>query len=263
MTIIEERTVGPSLGADRSPLERSRRWIAAALVLGFMIFAYGTAWHHRQHRADRQHQLDHSRSCRGLGRTLTLHRHRGQFVLTMGMAVDSNNHHLRAACARSGRKPPPPVPGTVARCRFPQLQFHDRGCERDGPLSSPRSCIYPSVPARSAALGVTLAIGIITTVSPPFLVTRWMTPSELRAAGKPKGSAARNGAVHPRVTSIRSCGHVRVVLFLAFLAVLAIVPVLHHEHGISDDFRGPVDVGSSGGDQAKPTLAMCVPPDGS
>ncbi|NOU06281.1 MAG: protein translocase subunit SecD, partial [Hyphomicrobiaceae bacterium] len=41
LTIVEERTVGPSLGADSIRAGKIATYIGAALVVGFMLFAYG------------------------------------------------------------------------------------------------------------------------------------------------------------------------------------------------------------------------------
>ncbi len=90
LTIVEERTVGPSLGADSIAAGDTRRRSSPPSWWSlFMVARLRPARRHRQHRAARERRPDHRASCRVLGATLTLPGIAG-IVLTMGMAVDSN-----------------------------------------------------------------------------------------------------------------------------------------------------------------------------
>ena len=88
LTIVEERTVGPSLGADSIAAGEIASIIAAALVFAFMFVAYGRLGIIANVALVGQHCADH-RILSVLGATLTLPGIAG-IVLTMGMAVDSN-----------------------------------------------------------------------------------------------------------------------------------------------------------------------------
>ena len=89
LTIVEERTVGPSLGADSIAAGKIASIIAGILVVALHDRRLRHARLHRQHRAGRQRRADHRASCRCFGATLTMPGIAG-IVLTVGMAVDSN-----------------------------------------------------------------------------------------------------------------------------------------------------------------------------
>src|SRR5690606_2417386 len=86
--IIEERTVGPSLGADSIEAGQIAAIIAAVLVLGFMTFGYSTLGI-IANIALIANMVMIIAILSALGATLTMPGIAG-IVLTMGMAVDSN-----------------------------------------------------------------------------------------------------------------------------------------------------------------------------
>ncbi|MGB3389557.1 MAG: protein translocase subunit SecDF [Pseudaminobacter sp.] len=167
LTIIEERTVGPSLGADSISAGAYASMIAAVLVFAFMLLAYGSLG---------------LLACIGLaanvsmivailtvlGATLTLPGIAG-IVLTMGMAVDSNViifERVREE-REQGRS---------------LVQSLDSGFQRalativDANLTTLIAAVIlfymGTGPIRGFA--VTLAIGIVTTVFTAFTLTRWL-----------------------------------------------------------------------------------------
>ena len=59
LTIVEERTVGPSLGADSIRAGEIAAIIAHRPVVVFMVVCYGMLGVFAEHRADRQQRPDH------------------------------------------------------------------------------------------------------------------------------------------------------------------------------------------------------------
>jgi len=167
LTIIEERTVGPSLGADSIAAGAFASVIAAALVFAFMLLAYG--------RLGVLASIGLAANVAmiiailtALGATLTLPGIAG-IVLTMGMAVDSNViifERVREERAQ-GRS---------------LVQSLDSGFQRalatvvDANLTTLIAAVIlfymGTGPIRGFA--VTLAIGIVTTVFTAFTLTRWL-----------------------------------------------------------------------------------------
>ena len=88
LTIVEERTVGPSLGADSIEAGKFASMIAATLVFVFMLAAYGKLGIIANVALAANVALIIA-ILSALGATLTLPGIAG-IVLTMGMAVDSN-----------------------------------------------------------------------------------------------------------------------------------------------------------------------------
>jgi SecD/SecF fusion protein len=167
LTIIEERTVGPSLGADSISAGAFASVIAAVLVFAFMLLAYG--------RLGMLASIGLAANVAmiiailtALGATLTLPGIAG-IVLTMGMAVDSNViifERVREERAQ-GRS---------------LVQSLDSGFQRalatvvDANLTTLIAAVIlfymGTGPIRGFA--VTLAIGIVTTVFTAFTLTRWL-----------------------------------------------------------------------------------------
>jgi SecD/SecF fusion protein len=88
LTIVEERTVGPSLGADSVAAGEVAGLIASVLVVVFMVMAYGTLGIIAS-LALAANVILIVAILSALGATLTMPGIAG-IVLTMGMAVDSN-----------------------------------------------------------------------------------------------------------------------------------------------------------------------------
>ncbi len=88
LTILEERTVGPSLGSDSVAAGRTAGIIGLTAVTGFMIFAYGLFGIFAM-AAVLMNLILISAVMSTMGSTLTLPGIAG-LVLTVGMAVDAN-----------------------------------------------------------------------------------------------------------------------------------------------------------------------------
>jgi SecD/SecF fusion protein len=173
LTIVEERTVGPSLGADSISAGQFASIIAAVLVFAFMFAAYGKLGFIANIALAANVALIVA-VLSVLGATLTLPGIAG-IVLTMGMAVDSNViifERVREE-RRQGRS---------------IVQSLDAGFQRalatvvDANMTTLIAAIIlfylGSGPVRGFA--VTLAIGIITTVFTAYTLTRWMISVWLR-----------------------------------------------------------------------------------
>ncbi|MDP3895747.1 MAG: protein translocase subunit SecDF [Mesorhizobium sp.] len=167
LTIIEERTVGPSLGADSIEAGQFASIVAAILVLVFMVLAYGSLGIIANIALIANIAMIIA-ILSVLGATLTLPGIAG-IVLTMGMAVDSNViiYERVKEERRAGRS---------------IVQSLDAGFSRalatvvDANLTTLIAAVIlfylGSGPIRGFA--VTLAIGIVTTVFTAFTLTRWL-----------------------------------------------------------------------------------------
>mgnify|MGYP000035023927 FL=1 len=177
-TFVEERTVGPSLGADSVEAGEVAGIIGSALVVVFMILAYGL-FGLIANVALIFNVILVIAALSGLGATLTLPGIAG-IVLTVGMAVDSNVlifERIREERA-AGRS---------------VIQAIDTGFQKalativDANLTTLIAAVIlfylGSGPIRGFA--VTLAIGIITTVFTAFVLTRWLIAFWVRRS-KPK-----------------------------------------------------------------------------
>ena len=167
LTIIEERTVGPSLGADSISAGAFASAIAAALVFAFMLLAYGGLGVLASIGLAANVAMIIA-ILTALGATLTLPGIAG-IVLTMGMAVDSNViifERVREERAQ-GRS---------------LVQSLDSGFQRalatvvDANLTTLIAAVilYYMGTGPIRGFAVTLAIGIVTTVFTAFTLTRWL-----------------------------------------------------------------------------------------
>ncbi len=167
LTIIEERTVGPSLGADSIAAGKFAAVIAGIFVVGFMLIAYGMLGIIANIALAANVTLIIA-TLSSLSATLTMPGIAG-IVLTIGMAVDSNviiYERVREERAL-GRS---------------LVQALDTGFARalativDANFTTFIAAIIlfylGSGPVRGFA--VTLAIGIVTTVFTAFTLTRWL-----------------------------------------------------------------------------------------
>ena len=173
LTIVEERTVGPSLGADSIKAGQFASIIAGLLVFGFMLFAYGRLGVIANIALLANVTLIIA-ILSILGATLTLPGIAG-IVLTMGMAVDSNVIIFERVREenRQGRS---------------IIQSMDSGFRQalatvvDANVTTLIAAIIlfflGSGPIKGFA--ITLAIGIITTVFTAFTLTRWLVAVWLR-----------------------------------------------------------------------------------
>jgi SecD/SecF fusion protein len=231
LTIIEERTVGPSLGADSVAAGQIAAMIAAVLVLGFMIFTYGTLGLIANIALIANMGLIVA-ILSGLGATLTLPGIAG-IVLTMGMAVDSNIiifERVREERAQG-------------RSLIQSLDSGFRNAVSTIVDANVTTFIVAAImfylgsgPIRGFA--VTLAIGIITTVFTAFLVTRWLIAFWLRRT-KPKELPRGMVKFIPEVTTFRFMWARKWTFSLSsFLCVLAVALFFTMNMNLGIDFRG-------------------------
>lgn len=231
LTIIEERTVGPSLGQDSIEAGQFASMLAAILVLIFMVIAYGKLGMIANIALIANVSMIIA-ILSMLGATLTLPGIAG-IVLTMGMAVDSNViifERVREE-RRQGRS---------------LVQSLDAGFQRalatvvDANLTTFIAAailfFLGSGPVRGFA--ITLAIGIITTVFTAYTLTRWLVSWWLRHQRPTDMPAGAVGYI-PHDTKIpfmkfRTWGFV--VSILLTIASIGMFFTINMNYGI--DFRG-------------------------
>ena len=173
LTIIEERTVGPSLGADSIAAGEWAAVIGGLAVAGFMIFAYGLFGLFALTAVALNLALILSMMS-WIGSTLTLPGIAGM-VLTVGMAVDANvliYERIREE-HRNGKSPVNAIESGFNRAL---------GTIVDSNLTTLIAGLVMfwlgAGPIRGFA--VTLSLGIMTTVFTAFTVTRLLVSLWLR-----------------------------------------------------------------------------------
>ncbi len=167
LTIIEERTVGPSLGADSIAAGKIAGIIGGILVIGFMILAYGMLGVVANIALVANVTMLMA-ILTLFGATLTLPGIAG-IVLTVGMAVDSNvliYERIREE-ARAGRNLIQAIEAGFARAFTTILDANITTL-----IAAAILFFVGTGPVKGFA--VTLTIGIITTVFSAFTLTRWM-----------------------------------------------------------------------------------------
>ncbi len=173
LTIVEERTVGPSLGADSISAGKLSSIVGSVLVVVFMAVAYGLlGWIANIALIANVAMIVAILTM--VGATLTLPGIAG-IVLTVGMAVDSNvliYERIREE-RRAGRSVVQAIDTGFARALATIV---------DSNLTTLIAAVVlfflGSGPVRGFA--VTLAIGILTTLFTAFTLTRWLTAEWLR-----------------------------------------------------------------------------------
>ena len=167
LTVIEERTVGPGLGADSIAAGETAGIIGAILVLAFMLVAYGTLGI-IANIALVVNIILLMAALTAIGATLTLPGIAG-IVLTVGMAVDSNvliYERIREE-RRNGRTMVQAIEGGFSKALTTILDANITTL-----IAAVILFYLGSGPVQGFA--VTLAIGIATTVFTAFTLTRWM-----------------------------------------------------------------------------------------
>jgi protein-export membrane protein SecD len=173
LNFIEERTVGPGLGADSIAAGTNASLIGLALVGVFMVIAYGLIGGFAVASLLANIILIMG-ALSGLGATLTLPGIAG-IVLTIGMAVDANVivfERIREE-QRAGRSPTTAVIAGYERALATILDANITTF-----IAASILYLLGSGPVKGFA--VTLAIGIVTSVFTAFVVTRWFTAMWLR-----------------------------------------------------------------------------------
>lgn len=175
LTIVEERTVGPSLGADSIAAGETAAAIAAVLVLVFMVIAYSSLGV-LANIALVANVILIVAILSALGATLTMPGIAG-IVLTMGMAVDSNViiYERVKEERRAGRSLVQALDAGFARALATVVDANVTTF-----IAAAILFFLGSGPIKGFA--VTLAIGIVTTVFTAFTLTRWMVAVWLRRA---------------------------------------------------------------------------------
>jgi protein-export membrane protein SecD len=183
LTIVEERTVGPSLGADSIEAGETAGLIGTLAVAGFMIFAYGLFGLFAVFAVMINLTLIVA-VMTVIGSTLTLPGIAG-LVLTVGMAVDANvliYERIREEL-RGGKSPISAIDGGFSKAF---------GTIIDSNLTTLIAGLVMfwlgSGPVRGFA--VTLSLGIFATVFTAFTVTRllvslWIAAQKTRKIPAP------------------------------------------------------------------------------
>jgi SecD/SecF fusion protein len=235
LTIVEERTVGPSLGADSVAAGEFAAIIAGILVVVFMLIAYGTLGIIANIALVANVTLIIA-ILSVLGATLTMPGIAG-IVLTVGMAVDSNviiYERVREE-RRWGRS---------------LVQSLDQGFARalativDANFTTFIAAVILFYMGTGPVKGfaVTLAIGIITTVFTAFTLTRWLIAMWLKYY-KPK--ELPNGMIRfiPDDTKLPFMSWRRYAFTLsAALSLAAVVLFFSIEMNYGIDFRGGTSI---------------------
>lgn len=231
LTIVEERTVGPSLGADSIAAGEFASLVAGILVISFMFIAYGTLGLIANLALAANVALIIA-ILSILGATLTMPGIAG-IVLTVGMAVDSNviiyervreERRLGRSLVQSLDSGFSKALATIVDANFTTF------------IAAVILFYLGSGPVRGFA--VTLAIGIVTTVFTAFTLTRWLVALWLRRS-KPK--ELPNGLVRfvPDDTKLPFMSWRRYAFTLsALLSLAAAVLFFSIEMNYGIDFRG-------------------------
>ncbi len=173
LTILEERTVGPGLGADSVAAGKVASLIGLALVIVFMVIAYGRFGLYAD-VALAANMMMILGALSVLQATLTLPGIAG-IVLTIGMAVDANVlifERIREE-VRLGRTPISAVDSGYSRALTTIVDANVTTL-----IAALLLYAFGSGPVRGFA--VTLAIGIVTSMFTAIMVTRLMVVVWLR-----------------------------------------------------------------------------------
>ena len=235
LTIVEERTVGPSLGANSISGGKFASLIAGILVVGFMIVAYGTLGVIANVALAANVALIIA-ILSILGATLTMPGIAG-IVLTVGMAVNSNviiYERVREE-RRLGRSLVQSLDSGFARALATIVDANFTTF-----IAAVILFYLGSGPVRGFA--ITLAIGIITTVFTAFTLTRWLIAIWLRRA-KPKELPRGMIQFVPDDTTLPFMSWRRYAFALsAALSIAATILFFTIEMNYGIDFRGGTSI---------------------
>lgn len=235
LTIVEERTVGPSLGADSIAGGKFASVIAGILVVGFMLVAYGRLGLIANVALVANVVLIIA-ILSALGATLTMPGIAG-IVLTVGMAVDSNviiYERVREE-RRQGRSLVQSLDSGFARALATIVDANFTTF-----IAAVILFFLGSGPVKGFA--VTLGIGIVTTVFTAFTLTRWLVAAWLRYQ-KPK--ELPNGLVRfvPDDTRLSFMGWRRYAFTLSSaISIACVVLFFTMEMNYGIDFRGGTSI---------------------
>src|SRR3569623_888200 len=173
LTIIEERTVGPGLGADSIAKGKMSAYVGAALVIAFMLVTYGLFGLFANIAVAVNVAMIFG-VLSLLNATLTLPAIAG-IVLTVGIAVDSNvliYERIREE-VRAGRSPINAIDSGFARALATILDSNITTF-----IAAAVLFYIGTGPVRGFA--VTLGVGILTTVFTAFTMTRLIVATWVR-----------------------------------------------------------------------------------
>ncbi len=231
LTIVEERTVGPSLGADSISAGKVAGVIGALLTLVFMMLAYG--WLGVIANVALIANVAMIVALLSLlGATLTLPGIAG-IVLTIGMAVDSNvliYERIREE-RRNGRSVIQAIDTGFAKALATIL---------DANLTTliAAAVLFYLGTGPVKGFAVTLAIGIITTMFTAFTFTRWLIAEWVRRS-KPKELPWAPVRLIPPNTKIPFMGIRRYTFALSgALSILSVVLFMTVNMNYGVDFKG-------------------------
>jgi SecD/SecF fusion protein len=231
LTVVEERTVGPGLGADSIRAGVVASVIGAVAVAGFMFVFYGF-FGVLANLALAINIVMILAVLSLIGSTLTLPGIAG-IVLTMGMAVDSNvliYERIREE-VKSGRSLLPAIDSGFKRAF---------GTIIDANLTTLIAAVVlfylGSGPVRGFA--VTLAVGIVTTVFTAFTFTSWLFAVWVRRA-KPKQlpKGIRTGVFDGRGLPFMSIRRYNFAA-AAVLSIASLIAFVGVGMNLGIDFRG-------------------------
>lgn len=173
LNFLDERTIGPTLGAESIAAGSRASLIGLALVGVFMVLAYGLVGGFAVGSLMANIVMIIG-ALSGFGATLTLPGIAG-IILTIGMAVDANVivfERIREEQA-NGRSPATAIQAGYERALSAIL---------DANITTfiAASILYMVGSGPVKGFAVTLAIGILTSVFTAFVVTRWFTVMYLR-----------------------------------------------------------------------------------
>lgn len=231
LTVVEERTVGPGLGADSIRSGVIAGVIGTALVIVFMLAFYGLLGM-IANIAVALNVIMILAILTMLGATLTLPGIAG-IVLTIGVAVDANvlvYERIREE-SRSGKPFLPSVENGFTRAFATIVDANVTHF-----IAAAVLFFLGSGPIRGFA--ITLMIGIVTTVFTAYILTRWLVAIWVRRArpkGMPKG--VRTGFFDGSNISFMKLRNFNFGLS-ALLSVAAVVGFMYHGMNLGIDFTG-------------------------
>ena len=192
--VIEQRTVGPTLGAAAIDASAKAAVIGVALTGLFIIVVYRLVGALATVALAAYALLSYA-ALVALGATLTLPGLAG-FVLAIGMAVDANvlvferareEYAAQSAQVAAGR----------ADHRLPEGLDGDHRLERHD-AARRRAAVLPRVRARFAGFGVTLSIGVLASMVSALVITRVLADWAVNRPGvmrRPRDHRARLASV--------------------------------------------------------------------
>ncbi|MEO5808252.1 protein translocase subunit SecD [Devosia sp.] len=231
LDIVEERSVGPSLGADSIKSGLTAGIVAAIAVVSFMVIAYGLFGVFANVSLILNIVLIFG-ALSALGATLTLPGIAG-IVLTIGMAVDANvliYERIREELG-AGRSPLQAINAGFARAWGTSIDSHLTQL-----IAAVVLYFLGSGPVQGFA--VTLALGILTSLFTAYTVTLFLVGIWFRAR-RPKTLRIQHFRFIPDGTKINFMKISRyVIIFSIVMTVLSLGSAVFKGFNFGIDFKG-------------------------